>query len=170
MKRIMIFGFSGSGKSTLAAELGKITGISPVHLDAVHWLPGWVEETRENEIEKLRPVLEKDCWIIDGNYGRVLWEERLEKADTVIFLDVNRFTSFKNAFLRSRRYKNKTRPDMGEGCNEKFDLEFMYWILYEGRTKRNRYMEAVKKASLAGKEVHVFKNVNETNKWLKGLI
>lgn len=170
MKRVMIIGFSGTGKSTLAAKLGKIMNVKPVHLDAIHWLPNWVEETRENEIEKLKPILENERWIIDGNYGRLLWNERLEKADTVIFIDVNRFVSFKNAFLRSRKYKNQTRPDMGEGCNEKFDLEFMYWILYEGRKNRRRYIEAVNSASLAGKETHVFKSINETNKWLKGLI
>lgn len=27
---------------------------------------------------------------------------------------------------------------MAEGCKEKFDLEFMFWILWTGRTKERR--------------------------------
>ncbi len=170
MDRIMIIGFSGSGKSTLAAKLGEILDIAPVHLDSLFWLPNWIANSHENMREELRPTVASERWIIDGNYTKVLWEERFKKADTVIFLDINRFTCFKNAFLRSRRFKGRTRPDMGEGCTEKFDFEFARWILIEGRHKRKNHLAVIKEAAAQGKETHVFKSVKETNKWLKGLI
>ncbi len=170
MNRIMIIGFSGSGKSTLAEKLGEILKIAPVHMDALFWLPGWRENSRENMRRELKPTVDSERWIIDGNYSKVLWEERLERADTVIFLDVNRFTCFKNAFLRSLRFKGCTRPDMGEGCTEKFDFEFARWIIIDGRRQRKDRLSVVHEAAAAGKEVHIFKSVKETNKWLKGLI
>lgn len=165
----MIIGFSGGGKSTLAIKLGDVLGIAPTHLDRLHWLPGWKEDTLGNKIEKLRPVVESDSWIIDGNYKQVLWRERLERSDTIIFIDVNRVTSFKNAFLRSIKYKGATRPDMGDGCEEKFDLEFAKWILIDGRKKRRNYLDIIEIAKRKSKEVHVFRSSKEVNRWLESL-
>lgn len=42
MQRVMIIGQPGSGKSTLAREMGKHTGLPVVHIDTIHWQPGWV--------------------------------------------------------------------------------------------------------------------------------
>jgi adenylate kinase family enzyme len=40
-------------------------------------------------------------------------------------------------------YRGKTRPDMAEGCEEKIDWEFLWWVLYQGRTRaiRQHYQE-----------------------------
>lgn len=169
MDRIMIFGFSGGGKSTLARKMGEILDIEPTHFDAIHWLPGWVESTREYKKEMIKPVLERERWIIEGNYHRIYWNERLELADTVIFIDVNRFICLWQAWKRSRIYKGKTRPDMGEGCTEKFDLEFAKWVFFKGRRKNNIMLDAVKYAKEQNKAVYVLKNRRDINKFLKGI-
>lgn len=169
MDRIMIFGFSGGGKSTLARKMGEILDIEPTHFDAIHWLPGWVESTREYKREMIKPVLERERWIIEGNYHRIYWNERLELADTVIFIDVNRFICLWQAWKRSRIYKGKTRPDMGEGCTEKFDLEFAKWVFFKGRRKNNIMLDAVKYAKEQNKAVYVLKNRRDINKFLKGI-
>ena len=85
MKRVMIIGFSGAGKSTLARFIANKIGTTPTHLDSLHWLPGWVENTPEIESETLQNVLNQDKWVIDGNYSKVLYDKRLELADTIIF-------------------------------------------------------------------------------------
>lgn len=41
--KIEILGTSGSGKSTLAKRLGETYGLPVLHMDTVHFLPGWVE-------------------------------------------------------------------------------------------------------------------------------
>ena len=41
--KIAILGTSGSGKSTLAKRLGERYGLPVLHMDTVHFLPGWVE-------------------------------------------------------------------------------------------------------------------------------
>ena len=169
MERIIIFGFSGGGKSTLARKMGEILGIEPTHFDRLHWLPNWVESTREYKREMIKPVLERDKWIIEGNYCQIYWQERLERADTVIFIDVNRFTCLWQAWKRSRVYKGKTRPDMGEGCTEKFDLEFAKWVFFKGRKKRLNYLETMKMLKDTGKNTYILKSKKDINKFLKGL-
>ena len=169
MDRIMIFGFSGGGKSTLARKMGEILDIEPTHFDRLHWLPGWVESTRDYKREMIKPVLERDRWIIEGNYHHIYWNERLEKADTIIFIDVNRFTCIYQDWKRSLMYKGKTRPDMGEGCTEKFDLEFAKWVFFKGRKKRRENIRMMKYLKNNGKDTYILKSRKDINKFLEGL-
>ena len=55
---------------------------------------------------------------------------------------------------------------MAEGCNEKFDYEFIKWILFDGRTKRakNRYKKVI---SQYGEKVVVIKNQKQLDKYVK---
>ena len=47
--KIAILGTSGSGKSTLAQTLGAAYHAPVLHLDTVHFLPGWVERPLDEE-------------------------------------------------------------------------------------------------------------------------
>ncbi len=135
MKRILIIGSGGSGKSTLARRLGEAAGIEVVHLDKLHWKPGWIEPDKEEWGKTVDKILEGDSWIIDGNYSGTL-EKRIEAADTVIFLDLPRAVCVWRILKRVARYRKTNRPDMAEGCDEKFDLKFLKWIWdYPQRSK-----------------------------------
>lgn len=136
--KIAIIGYSGSGKSTLARELSKYYNIPILFLDTVNFLPNWVERDREEGRSIVWDFLKNDSWIIDGNYRDFFQRERLEEADRIIFMDFPCRICIYRAFKRYRRYKNTTREDMASGCIEKFDLEFIWWILYEGRRKKKR--------------------------------
>ena len=135
MKRILIIGSGGSGKSTLARRLGAATGIEVIHLDKLHWQPNWVEPDKEEWGRTVDKILAGDSWIIDGNYSGTL-EKRIRAADTVIFLDLPRAVCIWRIFKRVARYRNTSRPDVAEGCEEKFDLKFLKWIWdYPQRSK-----------------------------------
>jgi len=135
MKRVLIIGSGGSGKSTLARRLGAAAGIEVIHLDKLHWLPGWAEPDKESWRQTVAEILKGDSWIIDGNYSGTV-EMRMEAADTVIFLDLPRAVCVWRIFKRVARYHNTNRPDMAVGCNERFDLKFLKWIWdYPARTK-----------------------------------
>ncbi len=69
---------------------------------------------------------------------------RLKAADTVIFLDIHRTICVYRAFKRMLRYRNKTRPDMAEGCEERFDLDFLKWIWNYPKTKRPGILNKLK--------------------------
>lgn len=86
-RRIVVYGSTGSGKSTLARLLSRRAGLSYVELDAIFWLPGWVEKPVDEFRADALTVLDShpDGWVCDGNYGRIR-ETILPLADTVVWL------------------------------------------------------------------------------------
>jgi adenylate kinase family enzyme len=136
MKRILVIGSSGAGKSTFSRRLHEATGLKLIHLDKIYWKPNWVETTDKSEWRRtLAEVLKGDEWIIDGNYGSTL-EMRLERCDTAILLDLPNYICTWRVFKRSVIYRRRKRPDMAEGCAEKFDWEFLKWTWnYPARSK-----------------------------------
>ena len=117
MERIVIIGCGGAGKSTLARQLGKKLNIPVVHLDKLWWKPGWVESSREEFDAKLAEELAKPQWIMDGNFNRTI-NQRVDRCDTLIYLDFNRVACLMGVLKRVLTTYGKVRPDMGEGCPE----------------------------------------------------
>ena len=137
MNRIVVIGCAGSGKSTLSQKLGEIYKLPVIHLDKFYWKPSWVESPKDEWDQTVEAFTKKDQWIIDGNYARTM-EQRLERADLVIFLDMPRWLCLYRVLKRRVIYHKKTRPDMNEGCPEKIDFEFMKWVWnYRKRSRGN---------------------------------
>jgi adenylate kinase family enzyme len=135
MKKVLVIGSGGAGKSTVATRLGELLGIEVIHLDQFYWRPGWVEMPKFEWLKTVERLVRKDSWIIDGNYSGSL-EIRLAACDTVIFLDIARSVCVWRLLKRVLRYRKKNRPDMAEGCAERFNLEFVRWVWnYSSRTK-----------------------------------
>lgn len=134
--KVAIIGHSGAGKSTLAEWLGQQYHYPVLHLDKLNFEAGWVERDREEAKALAKAFMdENDHWIIEGNYKWMDQKRRLEEADWIFILDLPRFVCFKQAYGRYRRLKGTTRSSMAAGCEEKFDFEFMKWILWDSRGK-----------------------------------
>lgn len=166
--KIAVMGYSGAGKSTLARTLGERYGIPVLHFDQVHWAPGWQERDREKAHRLVHEFMERPAWVIDGNYTKFEFQRRLEEADEIIFLDFPRFVCFFRAVKRFFRYHGKTREDMAEGCTEKMDWEFMWWLLWKGRTRQKRESFQWILNEHSGKTV-VLKSQREVDQYLEGL-
>ena len=166
--KIAVIGYSGAGKSTLARALGERYGIPVLHLDRVHWAPDWQERDRVEAHRMVHEFMERSEWVIDGNYRKLEYERRLSEADRIIFLDLPRFTCFIRAWRRYFRYRGQTRVDMGEGCPEKMDLEFISWLLLRGRAgpRCATFQEVL--GAYPGKAV-VLKSQREIDRYLEGL-
>ncbi|EHJ57299.1 hypothetical protein HMPREF9318_01749 [Streptococcus urinalis FB127-CNA-2] len=136
--KIAIIGYSGSGKSTLARHLGQYYDCQPIHLDKLHFSSGWHERNNQEMSNDLSPILQKEQWNIEGNYNQCLYEERMMLADRIIFLNGQRFYCLWRVFKRYLAFHNKTRPDMADNCPERFDLNFIKWILWDGRTMKRK--------------------------------
>lgn len=135
MKKVLVIGSSGAGKSTFARRLGEISEIEVIHLDKLHWRSGWVEPAKDEWRKTVEDNLKKESWIMDGNYSGTL-ALRLEKCDTIIFLDFPRTVCSWRVIKRFFLYRKEIRPDMAEGCAEKFDWEFVKWTWnYPNRSK-----------------------------------
>ncbi len=165
--KISIMGYSGSGKSTLARFLGEKYHAEVLHFDAIHWLPGWVQNTKEEKTRLTEEFLEKNSsWIIDGNYSKYFLERRLEESDRIILMLFNRFSCLVRVIKRYLKYKGSCRPDMGKGCEEKIDPEFVKWVLWEGRSKKTRAMLRGIREKYPEKTV-VIKNQRQLDRFMK---
>ena len=166
MERVLIIGCSGSGKSTLARAMGEKLGLPVIHLDQLWWKPGWENFTREEFDEKLNAVLTESRWIMDGNFQRTL-PKRLEKCDTVIYLDFSRWACLRGVMHRIVKNHGKVRPDMGAGCPERFDWEFMKWVWNFNKNKREKYYRLLNEAQ--GVNTIVLKNRRMVKRFLESL-
>lgn len=138
-QRTVIIGYSGSGKSTLAQKLGERYQCEVLYLDRVHWLPGWKERDDEEKKKIVSEFMDRrDYWVIDGNYKSLCCERRMSEATQIIFLNFPVLICLYRAVKRWLMYRGKSRESMTEGCNEKIDREFLWWILHEGRDKSHR--------------------------------
>lgn len=166
MKRILIIGCPGSGKSTLARAMGQTLDIPVVHLDQLWWKEGWETVTREEFDSRLAMAMNGDMWIIDGNYSRTM-PMRLERCDTVIYLDFARWECLLGLAQRTLGSYGRVRPDMSPGCPERFDLEFLRWVWNFNKNNRiqiNTWLAQAKHAKGI-----VLKNRRETNAFLEKL-
>ena len=166
MERIIIIGCSGSGKSTLARALGAKLGLPVIHLDQLWWKEGWVESDRQTFDDRLAALVEENRWIIDGNYNRTI-PMRLEKCDTVIYLDFSRWTCLLGMCQRVLGSYGKVRPDMAPGCPERFDWDFVKWIWNFNKQNRVRNYTYLAKARHA--QTVVLKNRREVRAFLDKL-
>ncbi len=166
MERVLIIGCGGAGKSTLARQMGEKLNIPVVHLDKLFWKPGWVERTAEEFDALLAPELEKEKWIMDGNFGRTLpW--RMKHCDTMIYLDFGRFACLWGVLKRELSSHGKVRPDMGEGCPERVDRDFLKWVWNFNKDKRETFYRYLNEAENI--ETIVLKNRRAVKKFQKGL-
>ena len=166
MERIVIIGCGGSGKSTLARQLGEKLNIPVVHLDKLWWKPGWVESSREEFDAKLAEELAKPRWIMDGNFDRTI-PERIARCDTLIYLDFNRVACLMGVLKRVLTTYGKVRPDMGEGCPERIDFEFLKWVWNFNKNKREKNYRLLNEAKHA--ETIVLKNRSMVKRFLNSL-
>lgn len=164
MKKIALIGSGGSGKSTLARQLGEKLKIQVYHLDAFFWKPNWVSIPRDELIKIQTDLVKKGEWIIDGNYGSTI-DIRLNAADTIIFLDIKRTICVYRAFKRMLQYRNKTRPDMGNGNKERFDLDFLKRVWDYPKTERPNILKRLKQLS-EDKQVIILKSPKEVRQFL----
>ena len=139
----MIIGNSGAGKSTLSRVLHQKLDLSLIHLDQLYWLPGWNEPQKEEWRETVHKASKEDSWIMDGNF-RSSMDIRLQYADTIIFLDINRWVCIFQVLKRILKYYGRTRPDMTEGCPERLDWEFFQYIYHYNRDFRPGLMAMLK--------------------------
>ena len=166
MERILIIGCGGAGKSTLARQLGEKLNLPVVHLDKLFWHPGWLESSKEEIDEKIMTELVKPQWIMDGNYNRTL-PERIKYCDTIIYLDFSRIACVFGVLKRVVTTYGTVRPDMGDGCPERFDLEFLKWVWNFNKEKREKYYRMLNEAE--GIETVVLKNRRMVKRFLKSL-
>ncbi|MBE6880950.1 MAG: adenylate kinase [Ruminococcaceae bacterium] len=162
MKKIIIIGCPGSGKSTLSRELHNITGIPLFHLDMMYWNSNKTTVEKPIFLERLSEVIQKSEWIIDGNYNSTM-ELRLQKCDTVIFLDYPLEICLNG--IKERR--GKVHSDIPWVSNDEDDAELIQFAKSYISQSRPMIMELLDRYS--NKDIYIFKSRAETDEFLANL-
>lgn len=163
--KIAILGYSGSGKSTLAKYLATYYHIPLLYLDTVQFEANWKERDREEALSIVTAFMKHEEWVIDGNYKSFLQDRRLSEADHIIYMAFSRWSCLIRACRRNHMYRNASRESIANGCNEKMDLPFIWWILHKGRTaeKKRYYNDIIRKYHA---KTTVLKNQRELDKFM----
>jgi adenylate kinase family enzyme len=91
MKRVAVLASaSGNGKTTVGRALAKALGVRFVELDAIHHRAGWTELDATELRRRVEPIVAGEGWVVDGVYRSKLGDLVLERADTVVWLDLPR--------------------------------------------------------------------------------
>ena len=161
MKKIIVIGCPGSGKSTFSRALHEKTGIPLFYLDMMYWNADKTKVEKSIFRARLAEALQKDSYIIDGNYASTM-ELRLQECDTVFFLDYDLETCLSGIASRM----GKPRPDMPWIETEE-DPEFMNFIKAFILINRPKIFSLLK--NYKDKNVIVFKSREESAEYLKNL-
>ena len=162
MKRILVIGCPGAGKTYFAKKLSEIINIPVVHMDNLYWNKDKTSISQDELNIKLMPYLEKEYWIIDGNYHQTL-ELRLKYATDVYFLKTPREQCIEGILERI----GQPRDDIPWIETKKDAAELIAWTLdYEDRTKADEEALLSKYPKI---KVHVLYSREQVNQYLNDL-
>jgi adenylate kinase family enzyme len=166
MKKIAVLGKPGNGKSALAKRLKLATGIPLHQLDSILYNSDG-ETISVNTFNNLHTnIINSDSWIIEGFGTHETLYQRLDAADTVIYIDLPYLVSY--WFVTKRLLKSIfVKP---EGWPE--DCSVFKGTLQSYKTLRgspmfwnNQFMEKLEYITIA-KSFYVIRSVPELDKFI----
>lgn len=119
--KIFIVGGIGSGKTTLARKLSKKLNIKHYELDNIAYKKRETHEKQKPKIrnQKVKNILKRKKWIVEGFYSRYWTYSFHKKADIVLILNfktsisknrlIRRFIKRKLSFKKSNRNRKFKR-------------------------------------------------------------
>lgn len=165
---IMVLGCSGGGKSTTAAKLAEIFDLKPIHLDLFLWKSGWVQRGQDEMAILLKQEFANDGWVSDGNHRAWGYDERVARADMLVWVDMPRWRCMFNIFYRVWKYRGKSRPSMTEGCPDRLNWEFTVYV-WNFKYNRGRKLAELFKRLNGQKRLYQLRTYKELNEFLKNM-
>jgi adenylate kinase family enzyme len=160
---------SGCGKTTVGRAIAETLGLPFVELDALHHGPGWSEASAEELQAKVRPIVESDAWVVDGNYRGKLGDLVLERAELVVWLDLPMHVWLPR-LLRRTFGRVVRREPLWAGNRESLRGTFVGrdalipWSLRHFRRRRRTYPEMLGRFNLVR-----LRSQAEVERFLRGL-
>lgn len=171
MKRVVVIGCSCSGKSTFFKSLASALNCKYIELDALHWLPDWVERDVGDFWKLVEQDTEADEWVVDGNYSVVkdiVWS----KATTIIWLNYSFPLVFYRALTRSIK-RAVTKEELFSGNSESFRRTFfskdsiLLWVIQTHKEKRKKLPAILLREVEKGVQVVELRNRKATTSFLE---
>lgn len=163
MERICIIGGSGTGKTTLSNNSGRELNLPVYYIDGINYLENW-EIRDKNKRDKIIIVKANQTkWIIDGTYRSTL-QQRLEKADFIIYLDYSSLAQVIGVIKRFLKNHGKEKKEI-PGCKEQMNWKFFWFVVNWRKNERKEILEKINK--IEREKVCIFHSRKELNKWYK---
>jgi adenylate kinase family enzyme len=146
-RRIVVVGTTGAGKTFVAQRLAERLGVPFICNDAIIWGPNWTPTPKPIRFERFDQATRAQAWTIDGNIGAIKDPEDgliLQRADTILWLDLPRLTVMSQLFLRTM-HRMWTREELWHGNRERFHYLFvpsesiLWWSLKTHGLRRRQY-------------------------------
>lgn len=146
-RRIAVLGTSGCGKTFVAKRLAEVLGITYICSDAIYWGPNWTEAPPDERMAEYDRVTRAETWTFDGNVDGLSdnkGELILQRADTLVWLDLSRREVFWQVLLRTIR-RAWTKEPMWHGNRESWRLSFfsresiLLWSMQTYGKRRKQY-------------------------------
>ncbi len=122
-----MIGCGGAGKTTVARALATHRGLPLVQADAIVYADGLTARPEREWQPELNAHADREAWVIDAMKVSIL-EHRVQRADTVVFVDVPRRSCFLGVAQR-------------DGLHALRNREFIRWIWEFPRKARPRIYE-----------------------------
>ncbi len=126
MRRVQVMGSSGSGKTTAGLRLAAALDVPHVELDALFFLPNWVERTNDDFRERVAEATSGEGWVVSGNQTRRVLDVVWPRADTVIWLDLPLRVTIPRQLARSWR-RSRSRELLWGTNVERFLPQLAIW-------------------------------------------
>ena len=174
MRRVAVIGGSATGKTTLSRELAQRLGVPHVELDALNHDAGWQEAPAEVLQARVDAVLDAapDGWVVDGNYHGKLGTSVVERADTVVLLDLPRRVALRRVLLRTAG-RVLTRKELWNGNRETLRSAFsrdsiVWWVITQHGKYEKKWLPRL--APLTHVAVVRLRSPREVRAWVGGVL
>jgi adenylate kinase family enzyme len=167
--RILVTGASGAGKSTLRETISTALHLPTVEIDSLHHGPHWTP--RPSFAADVEQFAAGPRWVIEWQYSEVR-ALLLDRADTLVWLDHNRWTVTQRVVRRTIRRRIR-RIELWNGNSEPplrtifTDREHI--VRWSWSTHRKRQREALDVADQTGGPLVVrLSGQRQVNRWVRG--
>ena len=171
LRRVSVVGTSCSGKTTFAENLAQILNVKHIELDALSWLPDWVERPKNEFLDLAKKAADDEAWVFDGNYSltrEMVWG----RATAIIWLNYSFPRTFYRALNRTTR-RVLSGETICAGNRETFKQSFMsrdsilLWVLTTYHEKRRRYSKLLSENNFSEKRIFIFRHPKEAEEFLQ---
>lgn len=166
MKKIAVFGKPGNGKSTLSKALASLTEIPLYPLDSIVYKRNGEFVDRKTYDEEHQKIMSSDNWIIDGFGPMGSFNERLDAADTLIYIDLPYSVSYwlvTKRLLKGLFVKPEGWP---EGSSVlKGTLQSYKMLKLSPQFWNNDFLKKLEKLSI-NKSLYVIRSTSELNHFI----
>jgi adenylate kinase family enzyme len=171
VRTVSIQGISGSGKTTLGAALAARLGVPHLETDALVHGPDW-SETPDDELRAaIEAFMDAGGWVIDSDYRRKLGTLVLERADTIVWLDLPLHVCLRRLWGRTIPRIRRQQP-IWNGNTETWRGAFwgreslFVWALRKHVSQKRSLPELLARPELAHLTLVRLRSAADVERWL----